>query len=105
MIWSVSTLTRSIGATMPVKFLNGCISAPAFPFANVNEMAFQRGRGGHHGTHQMGAAAGALPALEIAIRRAGASLAGLQDVRIHPQAHAAAALAPFEASVGEDTIE
>src|ERR1700687_3030206 len=53
----------------------------------------------------MRATAGALPALEVAVRRRRASLAGSEDVRVHAQAHRAPGVAPLEARVAEDAIE
>ena len=53
------------------------------------------------GAHQVGAAAGALAALEVAVRGRGATLARRQPVGVHGQAHGAARLAPFEAGLDE----
>src|SRR4051794_31549263 len=60
---------------------------------------------GHRRTHQVRATTLALAAFEIAVRRAGAPLTRLQDVRVHTQAHATASLAPLEARFGEDAID
>src|SRR6266851_2173368 len=68
-------------------------------------MARDGGGRRHDRTHQMGPAALALPSLEIAIRRAGAALAGPQDIGIHPETHTASGLAPLEARLRKDTIE
>src|SRR5271168_4782530 len=81
-----------------------CISSP-LPLPNIYEVARDCGRRRHRRTHQMRAAALALTPLEVAIRRARASLAGLQHVGIHRQAHAASRLAPFESSFGENPVE
>src|SRR5262252_1936844 len=102
MIWSVSTSTRSSGATRPVWRVNGSIASAPIPLANVDEVAGDRGGGGHRRAHQVRTATFALASLEVAIRRAGAAFARLQDVGVHAQAHAAASLAPFETSLGED---
>src|SRR5436853_5870148 len=53
----------------------------------------------------MRAPAAALAALEVAVRCRGAALAGLEDVRVHAQAHGAARAAPLEARGLEDPIE
>src|SRR5215472_11204572 len=50
-------------------------------------------------------AALALASLEVAIRRAGASLLRLEDIGVHAQAHAATGLAPFKAGLGEDAMQ
>src|SRR5208282_4011236 len=105
MIWSVSTLARSSGATIPVKFLNFCIAISLTPLAHVDKMSRYRRRRRHRRTHQMCAAALALTAFEIAIRRARASLARRQYVGIHREAHAASRLAPLEARFGENSVE
>src|SRR5690242_20182902 len=109
MIWSVSTLARSSGATNPVKFLNGVIfDAPCArlrPVADIDEMAGDRGRRCHRGADQVRASALALASFKVAIRGARAALARLQDVGVHAQAHAASGLAPFETSRGEYAIE
>ena len=49
----------------------------------------------------MGAAAGPLPTLEVAVAGRGAALAGRQSVGVHPQAHRASGVAPVEARVAE----
>src|SRR5438552_10701634 len=53
----------------------------------------------------MRAAARALPALEVAVRRGGAPLARPQDVGIHAETHRAARVAPLESRVREDAVE
>src|SRR5713226_3851693 len=77
----------------------------ALPVANIDEVAGDSRRGGHRRANQVGPAALALPTLKVAVRRARAAFAGLQDVGVHAQAHAAASLTPFEASVGEHAVE
>src|SRR5712691_1550330 len=75
------------------------------PFSNIDKVS-GHGRGGGHGwADKMRATALALPALEVAIGSTGAAFAGLQDVRIHAQAHAAACFAPLEASIGKHAVE
>ena len=53
----------------------------------------------------MRAAAGALAAFEVAVRRRRAALARLEPVVVHREAHRAARLAPLEAGVAEDAVE
>src|SRR5689334_14438159 len=73
--------------------------------AHVDEMSGERGGGRHRRTHEMRAAAGALPPLEVAVRRRRATLARLEPVVVHREAHRAARLAPFEARVAERPVE
>src|SRR5439155_26769997 len=61
-------------------------------------MAFDRRGRGHRGADEVRAAAGALTAFKISIRRGGAALARLKPVGVHREAHRAARLAPLEAS-------
>src|SRR5438105_10706326 len=75
------------------------------PLPDVDEVSRDGGRGGHRRADEMRAAALALAPLEIAIGRARAPLAGLQDVRVHAEAHAAPGFAPLESSVEEDAVE
>ena len=72
---------------------------------DVREAPADRSGDGHRGAEQVGAAAGALPSLEVAVRRRRAPLAGLEDVRVHPEAHRAAGAAPFEAGALEHLAE
>src|SRR3990172_1553840 len=102
MIWSVSTLTRGSGATIPVSFLNGSMSLP-LPY--VHEVAGDGRRRRHLRAHEVGAPALPLPPLEVAVGAGGAALARLQDVRVHPQAHRAAGLPPLEPGVDEDSVQ
>src|SRR6267143_6573539 len=102
MIWSVSTLARSSGATRPFSKVNLSISSPV---ANVDEVPGDRGRRGHLRAHEVGPAAGALPALEIAVRSRSAALARLEPVCVHAQTHGAPGFAPLETGVLEDQIK
>src|SRR3954471_18653161 len=102
MIWSVSTLARSSGATNPFKTVNLSMSAPG---PDVDEVAGDRGGRRHRGAHQVRAPADALAAFEIAVRRGRAALARVEPVRVHAQAHRAAGLAPLEARVAEDLVQ
>src|SRR4051812_2153001 len=47
----------------------------------------------------------ALPPLEVAVRGRGATLAGLQNIGVHAEAHRAACVSPLEASFRKDLIE
>ena len=53
----------------------------------------------------MRAAAGSLPALEVAVRSRGAALTGKEDVGVHAKTHRATRIAPFKARGGEDAVE
>ena len=53
----------------------------------------------------MGAPAGALSVLEVAVGGGGAALAGLEPVGVHGQAHGAARLPPLEPGVEQDVVE
>src|SRR6218665_4106108 len=55
--------------------------------ADIDEMAVHCGSGGHRVADEMGAAPGALAALEVPVAGAGAALAGLQAVGVPRQAH------------------
>ncbi len=53
----------------------------------------------------MGTTARALAALEVAVAGAGGTLAGLEPIGIHRQAHAATRLTPLRAGLGEDAVQ
>src|SRR5689334_23603698 len=72
---------------------------------NVDEVPGKCRRRRHRGADEMGAAAGALPALEIAVRRRRAALARLEAIVVHREAHRAARLAPLEPGVAKRAIE
>src|SRR5579864_9799497 len=88
------------GTTMPLWVRNGSILGPPLP--DVDEMAGDRRGRGHRRTHEVRAASGALPALEIPVGGRRAPLAGTENVRVHPEAHRAAGFAPLEARLRED---
>src|SRR5207237_10065261 len=75
------------------------------PIAHVREVACDRGGGGHRGADEVRAPALALSALEVSVARRGAALAGRERVRVHPQTHRAARLAPLETCLAEDCIK
>src|SRR4051812_27634828 len=114
MILSVSTLIIGSGAAMPVSLVNFSIlwslsairaRGASDELANVGKVALDRRGGDHLRAHQMSAAAGALAALEVAVRRRGGALSRTQLVGIHGEAHRASRLAPLESRVGEDAVE
>src|SRR6266496_1695746 len=72
---------------------------------DVREAARARRRRSHRRTDEMRASPGALPPLEVAVRRRGTPLARREDVRVHSEAHRAACTAPLEAGVEEDANE
>src|SRR4051812_43274777 len=105
MIASVSTFSRSIGATRPLCTVNLSIAVPGLSkLPHVDEMSVDRGGRGHGGTHEVRAATRALPAFEVAIAGRRATLPRLQPVGVHRQAHRAARLAPFETRGLEDLV-
>src|SRR5712691_10310675 len=106
MIWSVSTLARSSGATSPFSAVNFSISASfSSPLAHVDEVPGDRCRGRHFRAHQMSPSARPLPALEIAVGGRGTALARLEAVGVHGETHRAPRLAPLEPGVPEDAVQ
>src|ERR1700685_969937 len=75
------------------------------PFADIGKVSGDRGRGGHHGTHQVGASASPLAPFEVAIAGGGAAFARLENIGVHAQAHGAAGLAPIKTGGAKDLIE
>src|SRR5256885_11707748 len=75
------------------------------PLAHVSEVALDCRRRRHHGTDEMRAAATPLAPFEVAIARRCATLARLQNVGIHSQAHRAASFTPFKTCRAEDAIQ
>src|SRR6516164_4219699 len=101
MIASVSTFSRSSGATTPVCTMNFSMIRDPEPLpqlANVDEMTFDRRGGCHRRAHEVRASARALAAFEVAVRGGRAALARLESVRVHREAHR-------EARFGEDLVE
>src|SRR5690242_2847853 len=116
MIWSVSTLTRSSGATSPLctrnAFMFVCPSSRLMmqrllklPFPDIGEVPCNRGCCCHHRADQVRAASTTLPAFEVAVAGGGAPLAGLQDIGIHSQAHRAARFAPLESCGAKNFVQ
>src|ERR1700681_1518131 len=113
MIWSVSTLTRSSGATLPWCTPNGFIEdspsafsgSTEFPVAYVGKVPRDRRRRRHHRTHQVGASAAPLPSFKIAVAGGGTALTRLQDIGIHSQAHRASRFTPLEAGIQKNPMQ
>ena len=84
------------GPRVPVTIRTGSI-AHAPRSAGVAKRPSDRGGRGHGRRDEMGAAATALTALEVAVGGRGAALAGRELVGVHAEAHRATALAPLEA--------
>ena len=64
-----------------------------------------RGGGGDQRRDQVGAAALALPTLEVAVRRRRAALAGRELIGVHAKAHRASGAAPLGAGRGENRVQ
>src|SRR5947207_3523904 len=105
MIWSVSTLDRRSGTAVPVWTVNFSMSVSAFQVGRCGEVAQHRRGGGDRRRDEMGTAALALPAFEVAVGRGGAALPRLERVRVHAQAHRAAGEAPLCAGRGGDLVQ
>src|SRR6266700_1101801 len=100
MIWSVSTLSRSSSATIPVWVVKRCMFVSltyacsglvlVLPVADVDKVAGYGGSSGHGGADQMCASTGALAAFKIPVAGGSATLARLQFVSVHAQAHGTA---------------
>src|SRR5579885_1349550 len=121
-IWSVSTLTRSSGATFPLWVMNGFIpSSNKDPtllleagtllhrrhvhLPHIHKMPRQRRRSRHHWTYQMRPAVLPLASLEIPVGGACAALVRREHIGIHPDAHAASRVAPLESRLAENPVE
>src|SRR6185295_9166066 len=107
--WSVSTLTRSSGATTPACVVKACIVRLLRQLdaqrADVHEMAGDSGSRRHNRTDQVRAAAFALTAFKIAIGSAGAAFPRKQKIVVHSQTHTAAGFPPFESSLTENFVQ
>src|ERR671916_1443161 len=96
MIWSVSTLLRRSGSAVPVWVVN--LSTDQHLLFDVGGRAQPaRDRGGRRDQRrdEMGPAALALPALEVAVRRGRRPLPRCELVGVHAEAHRAACGAPL----------
>src|ERR1017187_4667034 len=75
------------------------------PLPYIRKMPFNRGGGRHHRADQMRASAAALAPFEISIAGGGATLAGLQDVGIHAEAHRASRFTPLKTGIDENAVQ
>src|SRR5262249_35167045 len=73
--------------------------------ADVNETPRDGCRHSHRRADQMSAPAASLTTLEVAIRSRSAAFAGLKNVGIHPEAHAATRLSPIKPGLLENSVE
>src|SRR5690606_33563362 len=106
MIWSVSTFDRRSGTPTPVCLLNGSMPASrASQIFRRRQRAAHRGCRGDQRRHQVGAAALALPAFEVAVRSRRAALPRLELVGVHAQTHRATRRAPLGARLGENLVQ
>ena len=115
MIWSVSTLLRRSGTARPGvdgERLHVSSASRRTPAAVTGGRSAGDGRRAGHGggggdqrRDQVGAAALALPALEVAVGRRRAALPRGQLVGVHAQAHRAAGVPPLGAGLLEDLVE
>src|SRR5215467_3296195 len=105
MMTSVSTSARSIGATSPFTTVNFSISGVLSPLAHVDEMPGDRRRSRHLRAHEVRPSASPLASFEIPVRSRSGTLARLQPVGVHREAHRATGLAPLEAGVAEHPVQ
>src|SRR5690606_18176931 len=86
----VAVAQRNRTAGVDSELLHGDVSstvAGGLQVGGRGQRAAHRGGGGDQRRHQVGAAALALPALEVAVGGGGAALPGLERVGVHAQAH------------------
>ena len=81
------------------------VTASAASARDVDEVPVESRRSRHLRADEVGAAATALAALEVAVGRGGAALARCEHVGVHAEAHRAAGEAPLEARLEEDLVE
>src|SRR3990167_809482 len=107
MIWSVSTLARSSGATRPVCWVKAFIvsSLGLDQFAHIDKTTSHRRRRSHRRAYQVSTPTGALTAFEVTVGGGCAMLAAAQLVRVHRQAHGAARLTPLKAGFDKDVVQ
>src|SRR6478735_4406773 len=105
MIWSVSTLLRRSGTPTPVWVVNLSMTLSSVQVGRRRQRAADGGGGGDGHGHQVRAPALALPALEVAVRRGRAPLAGGELVGVHAQTHGAAGATPLGTRLLEDDVE
>src|SRR5581483_8884223 len=75
------------------------------PLADVGEMPFDGGSGGHGGAHEVRTSSASLASFKVAVARRGAPLAGGKNVRIHAETHGTSRLPPFETGFAENAVE
>src|SRR5690349_11988103 len=113
MIWSVSTLLRRSGRTVPVCWVKASMSCPPRgrrsadrgQVGGAGEVTGHRGRGGDRDRDEVRAAALALPSLEVPVGCGGAALTGRELVGVHAQAHRAPGTAPLGAGLDEHLVQ
>jgi len=101
----VNAIQRRHQTAMLGKRLHVLLHCVHVPLADVHEMAGDGGSRGHERAGQVRASALALAAFEVAVGGAGATLAGAQDIVVHPDAHTAPGVPPFETGSREDFVE
>src|SRR5664279_21312 len=105
MIWSVSTLLRRSGVTMPVWVEKASMAMSPLEVGGRTQRAADGGGRRDCGRDEVGAAALARAAFEVAVRGGRAALPRCQGVGVHAQTHRASGFAPLRASVDEDLVE
>ena len=90
--------TGKATASMPVNWVL------MLPGCGNRQTADNGCRRSHGRAHQMGACAGPLPALKIAVGSGGTALTRRHDVAIRAQAHGTSGLPPFEPGIHQDTV-
>ena len=115
-IASVSTFTRSTGATIPFNFVNACINfssvllnSQLLRLQSSNHVhprsVFDRSCRCHCRRYEMRSASAALAAFEVPVGCGSAALSRLQYIRVHRKAHTAACFAPFETCLDENFVK
>src|SRR5690606_27151737 len=92
----VAAVERDGGPLDDADWFHGSRPSCSVEVGGRGERAGDGGGGGDGGRDEVGAAAAALPPLEVAVAGRGAALAGGQLVGVHGQAHRAPGLAPVE---------
>src|SRR6266540_7554466 len=82
-----------------------CVPVLLLPIPDVHEAALDGGGRRHLWADQVRPAALALTTFEVPVGSRRAALAGLEDVRVHAQAHRAARLAPVKTRRLEDLVQ
>src|SRR5665213_2013446 len=103
MIASVSMLSRTSGMTMLDSAVSGSIALAHH--RGIGDAAGERRRSRGQRACEVRARARALAALEVAVRRRYAARARRHRIVVDRDAHRTSRFAPFEARVGENTID